>query len=129
MQEWRSAQKDRLLAELHEGEIRRGRITSVRAVRRVHRPWRGRRSGAPVRAIGDVTGRPEEIYRIGDEVDAYVMKVDPETKKIALSLRRAQPERWEEIADKYHPGQMVVGRVTKLVTFGAFRASTARWKG
>ena len=48
------------------------------------------------------------------------MKVDPDTKKIALSLRRAQPERWEEIADKYHQGQMVVGRVTKLVTFGAF---------
>jgi predicted RNA-binding protein with RPS1 domain len=63
---------------------------------------------------------PEEIYHVGDEVDAFVMKVDPETKKIALSLRRAQPERWEEIADRYRQGEMVVGRVTKLVTFGAF---------
>jgi predicted RNA-binding protein with RPS1 domain len=63
---------------------------------------------------------PEEIYHVGDEVDAFVMKVDPDTKKIALSLRRAKPERWEEIADNYHQGQMVVGRTTKLVTFGAF---------
>jgi small subunit ribosomal protein S1 len=60
------------------------------------------------------------MYRIGDEVDVYVMKVDPETKKIALSLRRAQPEEWDLIVDKYQVGRVVPGMVTKLVTFGAF---------
>jgi small subunit ribosomal protein S1 len=60
------------------------------------------------------------MYKIGDEVDVFVMKVDPETKKIALSLRRAQPEAWDEIVDKYQVGRVVVGMVTKLVTFGAF---------
>jgi small subunit ribosomal protein S1 len=63
---------------------------------------------------------PEDMYRIGDEVDVFVMKVDPETKKIALSLRRAQPEAWDEIVDKYQVGRVVPGMVTKLVTFGAF---------
>ena len=48
------------------------------------------------------------------------MKVDQEAKKIALSLRRAQPEQWEEIVDKYNVGQVVTGTITKLVTFGAF---------
>ena len=120
MQEWRSAQKDRLLSELHEGEIRRGRITSVRSFG-VFIDLGGADGLAHLSELSwDRNRPPEEIYHVGDEVDAYVMKVDPETKKIALSLRRAQPERWEEIADKYHQGQMVVGRVTKLVTFGAF---------
>jgi small subunit ribosomal protein S1 len=120
MQEWRSAQKDRLLSELREGEIRRGRITSVRSFG-VFIDLGGADGLAHLSELSwDRNKSPEEIYHIGDEVDAYVMKVDPETKKIALSLRRAQPERWEEIADKYHQGEMVVGRVTKLVTFGAF---------
>ena len=63
---------------------------------------------------------PEELYHVGQEVDVYVMKVDQEAKKIALSIRRAQPERWEEIVDKYSVGQIVTGTITKLVTFGAF---------
>jgi small subunit ribosomal protein S1 len=120
MQEWRSAQKDRLLSELHEGEIRRGRITSVRNFG-VFVDLGGADGLAHLSELSwDRNRSPEEIYHIGDEVDVFVMKVDPETKKIALSLRRAQPERWEEIADRYHQGEMVVGRVTKLVTFVAF---------
>ena len=120
LQEWRSAQKDRLLSELREGEIRRGRITSVRSFG-VFIDLGGADGLAHLSELSwDRNRSPEEIYHVGDEVDAFVMKVDPETKKIALSLRRAQPERWEEIADRYHQGQMVVGRVTKLVTFGAF---------
>jgi small subunit ribosomal protein S1 len=120
MQEWRTAQKDRLLAELREGEIRRGRITSVRPFG-VFIDLGGADGLAHLSELSwDRNRSPEEIYHVGDEVDAFVMKVDSETKKIALSLRRARPERWEEIADQYHQGEMVVGRVTKLVTFGAF---------
>ena len=120
MQEWRSAQKDRLLAELHEGEIRRGRITSVRPFG-VFVDLGGADGLAHLSELTWERGKtPEEVYKVGDEVDVYVMKVDPETKKIALSLRRAQPERWDQIVDNYRPGQIVPGRVTKLVTFGAF---------
>lgn len=120
LQEWRSQQKDRLLAELHEGEIRRGRITSVRPFG-VFVDLGGADGLAHLSELTWERGKtPEEVYHVGDEVDVYVMKVDPDTKKIALSLRRAQPERWDEIVDQYHPGQIVPGRVTKLVTFGAF---------
>jgi len=120
LQEWRSQQKDRLLSELKEGEIRRGRITSVRSFG-VFIDLGGADGLAHLSELSwDRNRSPEEIYHIGDEVDAFVMKVDPETKKIALSLRRAQPERWEGIVDRYEIGELVAGRVTKLVTFGAF---------
>ncbi len=120
LQEWRSQQKDRLLSELREGEIRRGRITSVRSFG-VFIDLGGADGLAHLSELSwDRNRSPEELYHIGDEVEAYVMKVDPETKKIALSLRRAQPERWEGIVDRYQIGEMVAGRVTKLVTFGAF---------
>lgn len=120
LQEWRSQQKNRLLSELKEGEIRHGKITSVRNFG-VFIDLGGADGLAHLSELTwDRNRSPEEIYHVGDEVDAYVMKVDPETKKIALSLRRAQPERWEEIVDRYQIGELVAGKVTKLVTFGAF---------
>ena len=48
------------------------------------------------------------------------MRVDPETKRIALSLRRAHTQSWEEIVAKYQVGDLVQGKVTKLTAFGAF---------
>jgi small subunit ribosomal protein S1 len=120
LQEWRSQQKDRLLAELKEGEIRKGRVSSVRSFG-VFIDLGGADGLAHLSEVSwDRNRTPEDMYRIGDEVDVFVMKVDPETKKIALSLRRAQPEAWDEIVDKYQVGRVVPGMVTKLVTFGAF---------
>lgn len=120
MQEWRAQQKERVLAELHEGEIRRGRITSIRDFG-IFVDLGGADGLAHLSEIS--WGReksPEEMFRVGDEVDVYVLKVDHENRKIALSLRRAQPEQWESLIDKYQVGQMVVGHVTKLTPFGAF---------
>jgi small subunit ribosomal protein S1 len=120
LQEWRSQQKDRLLAELKEGEIRKGRVSSVRSFG-VFIDLGGADGLAHLSEVSwDRNKSPEEMYKIGDEVDVYVMKVDSDTKKIALSLRRAQPEEWDLIVDKYQVGRVVAGMVTKLVTFGAF---------
>jgi small subunit ribosomal protein S1 len=120
LQEWRSQQKDRLLSELKEGEIRKGRVSSVRSFG-VFIDLGGADGLAHLSEVSwDRNRSPEDMYKIGDEVDVFVMKVDPDTKKIALSLRRAQPEAWDEIVDKYQVGRVVPGMVTKLVTFGAF---------
>jgi small subunit ribosomal protein S1 len=120
LQEWRSQQKDRLLSELREGEIRKGRVSSVRSFG-VFVDLGGADGLAHLSEVSwDRNRSPEEMYKIGDEVDVFIMKVDPDTKKIALSLRRAQPEAWDEIVDKYTVGRVVPGMVTKLVTFGAF---------
>jgi small subunit ribosomal protein S1 len=121
VQEKRAAEKERLLLELQEGDIRTGRITSIRDF------------GIFV-DIGGADGlvhlselswertprTPHEFFKVGDEIPVYVLKVDNEAKKIALSVRRAQPERWEEIVSSYREGQIVPGQVTKLAPFGAF---------
>jgi len=120
LQDWRALQKDRLLEELQEGEIRKGRISSIRSFG-VFVDLGGADGLAHLSELSwERDKTPEELYRVGQEVDVYVMKVDQEAKKIALSIRRAQPERWEEIVDKYTVGQIVTGTITKLVTFGAF---------
>ncbi len=121
VQEKRAAEKERLLAELQEGVVRPGRITSIRDF------------GVFV-DIGGADGlvhlselswertprSPHELFRVGDDVSVFVLKVDAESKKIALSIRRAQPERWDEIASRYREGQIVPGQITKLAAFGAF---------
>ena len=121
VQEKRAAEKERLLQELEEGDVKTGRITSIRDF------------GVFV-DIGGADGlvhlselswertpkSPHELFSVGDEVPVYVLKVDNEAKKIALSVRRAQPERWEEIVSRYREGQIVPGQVTKLAPFGAF---------
>ena len=120
LQDWRAIQKDRLLEELQEGEIRKGRISSIRSFG-VFVDMGGADGLAHLSELSwERDKTPEELYHVGQEVDVYVMKVDQEAKKIALSIRRAQPERWEEIVDKYTVGQIVTGTITKLVTFGAF---------
>jgi len=120
LQDWRALQKDRLLEELQEGEIRKGRISSIRSFG-VFVDMGGADGLAHLSELSwERDKTPEELYHVGQEVDVYVMKIDQEAKKIALSIRRAQPERWEEIVDKYSVGQIVTGTITKLVTFGAF---------
>lgn len=120
LQEWRSQQKDRLLEELAEGEVRKGRISSIRNFG-VFVDLGGADGLVHLSEISwDRTKAPEELFNLGDEVDVYVMKVDSERKKIALSIRRAQPAHWDGIVDKYQVGEVVPGIVTKLATFGAF---------
>ena len=120
LQDWRTIQKDRLLEELQEGELRKGRISSIRSFG-VFVDLGGADGLAHLSELSwERDKTPEDLYRIGQEVDVYVMKVDREAKKIALSLRRAQPEQWEGIVEKYQVGQVVTGTITKLVTFGAF---------
>jgi small subunit ribosomal protein S1 len=65
-------------------------------------------------------GRASDVVEVGQEVDVLIIGVDRERKKIALSLRRAQPEPWADAASKYLPGQIVEGTITRLTTFGAF---------
>jgi small subunit ribosomal protein S1 len=120
LQEWRSEQKDRLLDELKEGEIRTGRITSIRNFG-VFVDLGGADGLAHLSELSwDRNANPEERFKVGEEVKVYVMKVDQETKKIALSIRRAAPEQWQDLIAKYAVGDVVPGVVTKLVAFGAF---------
>ncbi len=63
---------------------------------------------------------PSEAVREGDEVDAYVIAVDKENKRISLSLKQAQSNPWRTVDERYQIGQVVKGTIVRLVSFGAF---------
>ncbi|MCD6058926.1 MAG: binding domain protein, partial [Thermomicrobiales bacterium] len=103
-----------------EGEVRKGRVSSICDF------------GAFV-DIGGADGlvhlselswsrvrHPSEVLRVGQEVDVYVLGINAQEKKIALSIKRTQAEPWSRVAAAYEVGQLVRGTVTQLANFGAF---------
>jgi small subunit ribosomal protein S1 len=65
-------------------------------------------------------GHPTDILQRGQEIDAYVLSVDRENARIALSLKRLSPDPWKTVGERYHIGQTVSGTITNVVDFGAF---------
>jgi small subunit ribosomal protein S1 len=63
---------------------------------------------------------PETAYQIGDQVEAEVIDINHERGRISLSIRRLQPDPWQESVAKYKINDIIDGTVTKLVNFGAF---------
>ena len=63
---------------------------------------------------------PTEVARVGETVQAYVIQVDQERSRIALSLKRLIPNPWETAEERYKPGQVVSAVITSIVPFGAF---------
>src|SRR5438270_9242119 len=63
---------------------------------------------------------PSEILSIGDTVRVKVLDIDRERQRISRGLKRAQGDPWQRIVDTYSVGDELEGKVTKVVTFGAF---------
>lgn len=120
MRDLRKEQKERLLSELKEGERRAGVVTSVADF------------GVFV-SLGGVDGlihlselswskitHPSDLVKVGDKVEVQVLSVDRERERVALSLKRLQPEPWTTVEERYKIGQLVTATITKLASFGAF---------
>lgn len=120
--EWRAQQKRRLLAELQEGDVVKGTVTGLRDF------------GAFVN-LGGADGlihvselawhrvdHPRDLLSIGQEIDVYILELNYESNRIALSRKRLLNDPWEMAGTKYHEGQLVEGVVTNVVEFGAFAA-------
>ncbi len=120
MREWRQEQKDRLLDDLQEGEVRKGTVSSLCDF------------GAFV-DLGGADGlvhlselswsrvnHPREVLKVGQQVDVYVLGVDRDRKRIALSIKRLKPEPWSTVEERYEIGQLVKATITKITDFGAF---------
>jgi small subunit ribosomal protein S1 len=58
--------------------------------------------------------------QVGDEIEVQVLEVDLDRERISLSLKATQQDPWQEFASNHRVGELVYGRVTKLVPFGAF---------
>jgi small subunit ribosomal protein S1 len=63
---------------------------------------------------------PSEILNIGDTVKVKVLDIDRDRQRISLGLKQTQEDPWQRIVDTYNVGDEVAGKVTEVVTFGAF---------
>ena len=118
--EWRQTQKERLLDDLQEGDIRKGVVSSLCDF------------GAFVDLGGadglvhlselswSRVGHPKEVLAVDQEVEVYVLGVDRDRRRIALSMKRLKPEPWSTVQDRYQIGQLVTGTITNITEFGAF---------
>jgi len=120
LEENQREQRDEFLTHLKPGEIRKGVVSSV----------------VPFGAFVDLGGmdglihvselswkhvdHPGSVVAVGDEVTVQVLDVDMSRERISLSLKATQQDPWQEFAGSHEVGQLVYGRVTKLVPFGAF---------
>jgi len=120
VQEWRQRRREELLDELKPNEVRRGVVSNLANF------------GAFV-DLGGADGlvhisqlawsrvnHPSEVLKVGQEVEVQVLSVDKDKKKIALSIKRAEVDPWTTVEQRYTPGQVVAGVVTKIAPFGAF---------
>jgi small subunit ribosomal protein S1 len=117
---YRARQKERLLGDLAVGAIVTGKVTGIRDF------------GVFV-DVGGADGlihvseldwhrvpHPADVVKVGQEIQVYVLELDREHQRIALSLRRTRPDPWEIVEQTYQIGQVVEGIVSNVVDFGAF---------
>ena len=114
LQESREVLKDRLLDGLHEGDVRIGRVTSVADF------------GAFVNIDGadglvhlseiswERIQHPNEVLKVGQEVQVKVISIDRDRKRIGLSMRQLQSDPWTKKVDHLREGQLVEGKITHL---------------
>jgi small subunit ribosomal protein S1 len=118
--EARDVLKERLIEELQPGEIRTGHVISL-ADFGVFVDIGGADGLVHTSEISwKRIGHPRELLKVGQEVKVKVLGVDPEQKRISLSIRELEEDPWETIVQQYKEGQLVEGTITKLTKFGAF---------
>ena len=120
LEETQKEQREDFLSDLKPGEVRKGVVSSVVNF------------GAFV-DLGGMDGlvhvselswkhvdHPSSVVAVGDEIQVQVLEVDLDRERISLSLKATQQDPWQEFAGAHQVGELVYGRVTKLVPFGAF---------
>jgi len=120
LKETRESLKERLLDDLHIGDVRTGRVTSLADF------------GAFVNIEGadglvhmseiswERIQSPKEVLKVGQEVNVEVISIDRDRKRIGLSIRRLQENPWIKKVEHIQEGQLIEGTITHLTKFGAF---------
>ena len=63
---------------------------------------------------------PSEVLKKGDKVQAKVLSIDSENRRLSLGIRQLEPDAWEAFFERHQLGDVLTGRVARLVSFGAF---------
>ncbi|MFP4053136.1 MAG: 30S ribosomal protein S1 [Phycisphaerae bacterium] len=120
IEEVRTEAKEKLMAEIKEGELRKGVVKNIADF------------GAFVDLGGidgllhitDMSwgriGHPSEVVGIDEEIEIMILNVDREKEKIALGLKQKTPSPWEKVDEKYPVGSRVKGEVVNIMSYGAF---------
>jgi ribosomal protein S1 len=120
LEQERAEKREETWKTLEEGQIHKGVVRTVKSF------------GAFVEIsgvdglihVGDMAwsrvSDPSSLLKPGDEVEVKVLKIDRVTQKVGLGLKQLMPSPWDLVEDKYHRGQTVKGKVTRLMDFGAF---------
>jgi len=116
----RRLQKDKLMAELETGQIRKGVVKNIAEF------------GAFV-DLGGIDGllhitdmswgritNPHDMVKIDQELEVYILNVDKEKEKIALSLKHKTASPWQDVQAKYPVGSRHTGEVVNIMSYGAF---------
>lgn len=120
VREQREASKGRLMSELEVGQVREGVVTTLA------------KFGAFI-DLGGVDGLvhvselswarvddPKQVLQVGQTVKVYILSIDSDKQKVALSIKRTQPEPWSQVNEKYQVGEVVEATISQLSNFGAF---------
>jgi len=120
VEEERQRRREKTLASLEESKVYRGIVRRITDY------------GAFV-DLGGVDGllhitemswtrikHPSEAVKVGEKIDVMVLRFDREQKRISLGLKQILPDPWEDVPTNYRVGQVVHGKVTRVVPFGAF---------
>ena len=120
LEEEEARAREQKFGELKEGAVLRGTVRSVTDF------------GAFV-DLGGVDGllhvgdmawhrvaKPSDVVTAGDAIEVKVLKINPEGKRISLGLKQLAPDPWTTAAEKFHTGDRVQGKVSRLADFGAF---------
>jgi small subunit ribosomal protein S1 len=119
-QEWRKAQKQRLLTELQPGDVITGRVNQLTNFG-AFIDLGGADGLAHISELSwQRVNHPREVLQPGQEVKVVVVEIDRERERIGLSIRQLQANPWDTIDQRYSLGQLVSGPVTNVTPFGAF---------
>jgi small subunit ribosomal protein S1 len=123
----------RVILEEHEREIKREMFDRLTEGSVVHGTVRSLTDFGAFVDLGGVDGllhvtdmayarnvKPADVVKLGDEIDVKILKINRETRKIALGLKQLSPDPWSLVPEKYPQGSRVKGKVSRVTDFGAF---------
>ena len=116
----RAEQKDQLIGELYEGQVLDGTIINVR-------DFGGFVDLGAADGLVHVSelawqqvDHPKNIVQPGEEVKVMVIKIDRKRQRIGLSIKQLLPSPWDTVEERLTPGQTIIGKITRVLDFGAF---------